>query len=78
MLVIVGLCPVLYECVLFYMQFWCTYKMTDLTEQCSCIKVWFKPGKNGTETFEKFKVVLREQSIGRHEFLNGFPNSKAV
>jgi hypothetical protein len=23
-------------------------------------------------------VALRDQTIGRHEFLNGFPNSKAV
>jgi hypothetical protein len=75
---IVGLCPVLYKCVLFYMQFWCTYKMTDLAEQCSCIKVWFKPCKNATENVGKFNVALRDQTIGRHEFFNGFPNSKVV
>ena len=60
------------------MLFWCTYKMTDLTEQCSYMKVWFKPSKNATETFGKFKVALRDQTIGRQAFLNGFPNSKAV
>jgi hypothetical protein len=49
--------------------------MADLTEQCSCIKVWFKPDKNATKTFGKFKVALRDQTIGIHEFLKGFPNS---
>jgi len=52
--------------------------MTDLTEQCSCIKVWFKPGKNATGTFGEFKIALTDQTIGRYEFLNGFLNSKAV
>jgi len=42
------------------------------------MKVWFKPSKNATETFGKFKVALRDQTIGRQAFLNGFPNSKAV
>jgi hypothetical protein len=52
--------------------------MADLTEQCYCIRFYFKLEKTATGTFGKFKVVFRDQTMGRDKFLNAFPISKTV
>jgi hypothetical protein len=52
--------------------------MADLKEQHVCITVFFKLGRNVTETSETLKVCFGWQPMGKTKFLSGLPNSKAV
>jgi len=48
-----------------------------LEEGPICIKLCFKLGKNGTETFRMLEVASGEETIGRTQFFERFSRCKS-
>jgi hypothetical protein len=51
--------------------------MADLKEKQTCIKFFFKLGKNAMQTSEVLKIASGEQAMEKCKFSSGLPSSKS-
>jgi hypothetical protein len=59
------------------LQLWSTQTITDLKEQCVCVKSYFKLNTNAVKAFRMLKVASEEQIIGRSQVFEQFSKFKS-